>query len=164
MSILKLQRNQKVFCTSFPCDTKRCGWTKETRVSQQACRSFEKDRKKKKLISCHRIFPNLHGLSRYQIRMTFEVNVKWHTHTCSILNEEWETYRRISQTILVVAKLKKPQQNTNRVRMQTAGAVRVGLLKYCTPPKDYHIHIWKRKWWFREKRQTKMLNFVCGLV
>lgn len=76
MSILKLQRNQKVFYTSFPCDTMRCGWTKETSMLL-----VSKEWKKKKLISCHRIFPNLHGLSRYQIRMTFEVNLKWHTHT-----------------------------------------------------------------------------------
>lgn len=90
----------------------------------------------------------------YQIRMAFEVNLKWYTHThmpTTNWMEQYETYQTIFQTILVVAKLKKPQQHTNRMREWA----RVDLLKYCIPPKDYHIHTWKRKWWFREKKKKK---------
>lgn len=97
----------------------------------------------------------------WAIRMTFEVDLKWYTRTqrhChpthmiiaySMLNEQYETYQTIFQTILVVAKLKKPQRLTKRMRGRW-----MGLSKYCMPPKDYHIHVWPRKWWFCVKKTT----------
>lgn len=95
MSMLKLQRNQKVFCTSFPCTIRYETMGVNEQASSTSMLLVRKERKKRKLIPCHRIFLNLHGLFEWLLKWIWsDTHTHPHSHD-SMLHTEW-TIRNLS--------------------------------------------------------------------